>query len=83
MRFNLSSLELSSLYALLSVYSGESSTVTHHPVLPPSNPLAVRNLYLSVWMPSDRVQQLPYAEPQFWTGKELGWSVIVRVDGQA
>ena len=34
-------------------------------------------------MPSDRVQQLPFAEPQFWAGQELGWSVIVRVDGRA
>lgn len=34
-------------------------------------------------MPSDRVQQLPISEPQFWAGQELGWSVIVRVDGQA
>ncbi|KAJ5933262.1 hypothetical protein N7516_007751 [Penicillium verrucosum] len=85
MRFNLSSLGLGSLYAsVLSFYSGqESSSVTHHPVLPPSYPLAVRNPYLSAWMPSDRVQQLPSAEPQFWAGQKLGWSVIVRVDGQA
>jgi hypothetical protein len=34
-------------------------------------------------MPSDRVQRLPFAEPQFWAGQELGWSVIVRVNGQA
>jgi hypothetical protein len=33
-------------------------------------------------MPSDRVQTLPYAEPQFWAGQDLGWSVMVRVDGQ-
>lgn len=85
MRFNLSSLGLGSLYAsVISFYSGqESSSITHHPVLPPSYPLAVRNPYLSTWMPSDRVQQLPYAEPQFWAGQELGWSVIVRVNGQA
>ena len=85
MRYSLSSLGLGPLYAsMLSLYSGqESSSVTHHPVLPPSYPLAVRNPYLSAWMPSDRVQQLPYAEPQFWAGQELGWSVIVRVNGQA
>ena len=85
MRFNLSSLGLGSLYAsVISLYLGqETSSVKHHPVLPPSYPLAVRNPYLSVWMPSDRVQQLPYAEPQFWAGQELGWSVIVRVNGQA
>jgi hypothetical protein len=57
--------------------------ITHHPVQPPSYPLAVRNPYLSAWMPGDRVQQLPYADSQFWAGQELGWAVIVRVDGQA
>ncbi|KAJ6155298.1 hypothetical protein N7470_005864 [Penicillium chermesinum] len=34
-------------------------------------------------MPSNRVQQLPYADSQFWAGQELGWAVIVRVEGQA
>lgn len=34
-------------------------------------------------MPSDRVERLPYADPQFWAGQELGWSVIVRVNGHA
>ncbi|KAJ5599055.1 hypothetical protein N7450_000122 [Penicillium hetheringtonii] len=79
-------LGLGSLCAsILSLFSGnhQQGQITHHPVLPPSYPLAVRNPYLSAWMPSDRVQQLPYAEPQFWAGQELGWSVIVRVDGQA
>lgn len=79
-----SSLGLSSLSAsLLYFLGGQPSSVTHHPVLPPSYPLAVRNPYISAWMPSDRVQQLPISEPQFWAGQELGWSVIVRVDGQA
>lgn len=61
----------------------EPGDISHHPVRPPSYPLAVRNPYLSTWMPSDRVQQLPHADSQFWAGQELGWSVIVRVDGQA
>ncbi|KAJ5342586.1 hypothetical protein N7541_011710 [Penicillium brevicompactum] len=79
-----SGLGLSSLSASLLYFLGQQpSSVTHHPVLPPSYPLAVRNPYLSAWMPSDRVQQLPTSEPQFWAGQELGWSVIVRVDGQA
>ncbi|KAJ5666641.1 hypothetical protein N7462_011050 [Penicillium macrosclerotiorum] len=60
----------------------DQNQITHHPVLPPSYPLAVRNPYLSTWMPSDRVEQLPYATSQFWAGQELGWSVLVRVDGQ-
>lgn len=63
--------------------SNNPSQVAHHPARPPSYPLAVRNPYLSTWMPADRVDQLPYAEPQFWAGQELGWSVMVRVDGQA
>lgn len=33
-------------------------------------------------MPADRVDHLPSAESQFWAGQELGWSVMVRVDGQ-
>lgn len=69
---------------MLSFFTGQDSgSVAHHPVRPPSYPLAVRNPYLSAWMPSDRVQRLPYSEPQFWAGQDLGWSVIVRVDGQA
>lgn len=70
--------------SILSLWSGsDQGLVTHHPALPPSYPLAVRNPYLSTWMPSDRVARLPYADSQFWAGQELGWSVIVRVDGQA
>lgn len=70
--------------SVFSFFGGEEQgLVAHHPVRPPSYPLAVRNPYLSAWMPSDRVAQLPSAEPQFWAGQELGWSVIVRVDGDA
>jgi hypothetical protein len=81
----INSLGLGSLCAsVLYFFTGnKSALVTYHPVLPPSYPLAVRNPYLSAWMPNDRVQQLPFAEPQFWAGQELGWSVIVRVNGQA
>lgn len=53
------------------------------PTRPPSYPLAVRSPYLSTWMPSDHVRDLPYAEPQFWAGQSLGWSIMARVDGQA
>ncbi|KAJ5081827.1 hypothetical protein NUU61_010091 [Penicillium alfredii] len=84
MRFNLQSrLGLGSLCAsVFSFLCGDQGHVSYHSALPPSYPLAVRNPYLSTWMPSDRVKQLPYAEPQFWAGQELGWSVLVRVDGQ-
>lgn len=34
-------------------------------------------------MPADRVHELPSSEPQFWTGEDLAWGVIVRVDGQS
>ncbi|CAG7953379.1 unnamed protein product [Penicillium olsonii] len=80
----LGSLGVGSLFAsLLQLFGRESSSITHHPVLPPSYPLAVRNPYLSAWMPSDQVPQLPFSEPQFWAGQKLGWSVIIRVNGQA
>ncbi|KAJ5305585.1 uncharacterized protein N7443_005245 [Penicillium atrosanguineum] len=82
MRFNMQMpLGLGSLWTFFSGLSHNG--LTHHPSQPPSYPLAVRNPYLSAWMPSDRVHQLPSSEPQFWAGQELGWSVIVRVDGEA
>lgn len=34
-------------------------------------------------MPHDSINELPYRDPQFWAGQELGWAVIVRVDDQA
>lgn len=79
-------LGLGSLFTIaLSLFSGgeQRRLVTHQPAQPPSYPLAVRNPYLSAWMPSDQVQTLPYAEPQFWAGQSLTWSVMARVDGQA
>ncbi|KAJ5925020.1 hypothetical protein N7454_007659 [Penicillium verhagenii] len=86
MRFDITkSLLLGAICAsLFWIVSGsDQSQITHHPVLPPSYPLAVRNPYLSAWMPGDRVHRLPYSDSQFWAGQELGWSVIVRVDGVA
>lgn len=77
-----SRLGLGSLCAAFSLFCGDHS-VTHHPSLPPSYPLAVRNPYLSAWMPSDQVQNLPYSEPQFWAGQSLAWAIIARVDDQA
>ena len=86
MQFNLQKqLGLSSLFSSLLSFlcSNDQAQVAFHPARPPSYPLAVRNPYLSTWMPADQVEQLPYAESQFWAGQELGWSVMVRVDGQA
>ncbi|PYI26256.1 DUF1793-domain-containing protein [Aspergillus indologenus CBS 114.80] len=78
-------LGLSSLLTtVLSVLTpSKQASVLHQPVLPPSYPLAVRSPYLSTWMPSDQVGRLPEAEPQFWTGQNLTWSIMARVDGQA
>ncbi|KAL6233109.1 hypothetical protein BDW75DRAFT_252224 [Aspergillus navahoensis] len=56
--------------------------IGYRPTRPPSYPLAVKNPYLSTWMPSDQVQALPYAEPQFWAGQSLTWSVMARVDNR-
>lgn len=77
-----SRLGLGSLCATLSLFCGNHK-VSYDPALPPSYPLAVRSPYLSTWMPSDQVQSLPYAEPQFWAGQNLTWGIIARVDGQA
>jgi hypothetical protein len=68
--------------AAFSTTTRERDIVTHRPTRPPSYPLAVRSPYLSTWMPSDQVQTLPYAEPQFWAGQSLTWSIMARVDGQ-
>ena len=56
--------------------------VVYEPAFPPSYPLAVRNPYLSTWMPSDQVEDLPFAESEFWAGQGLTWSIIARVDGK-
>ncbi|KAJ5363485.1 uncharacterized protein N7496_009198 [Penicillium cataractarum] len=85
MHFNLQKqLGLSSLCSSLLSFlcSNDQAQVAFHPARPPSYPLAVRNPYLSTWMPADRVDRLPYAESQFWAGQDLGWSVMVRIDGQ-
>lgn len=81
-------LGLGSLFTMaLSLFSGkQQQLLQHHPVVyepvqPPSYPLAVRNPYLSTWMPSDQVSTLPYGESQFWTGQNLTWSIMARVDG--
>lgn len=57
------------------------SNTTFAPIRPPSFPLAVRNPYLSTWIPSALVQNLPSSVPQFWAGQDLTWGIIVRVDG--
>ncbi|CZR64017.1 related to glutaminase [Phialocephala subalpina] len=61
--------------------SSNVNAATYKPVLPPSYPLAVRNPYLSAWMPGNQVANLPTATPQFWAGQNLSWSVLARVGG--
>jgi hypothetical protein len=62
---------------------GLVAAITFSPVHPPSYPLAVRNPYLSTWLPGNLVGSLPSSSPQFWTGKELTWSIIAKSDGTA
>ncbi|KAL1964735.1 hypothetical protein VTN77DRAFT_6602 [Rasamsonia byssochlamydoides] len=59
------------------------TAIQYDPILPPSYPLAVRNPYLSTWIPGNLVANLPSSSPQFWNGNDLIWSVIARVDGTA
>lgn len=35
------------------------------------------------WLPGNLASSLPSSAPQFWSGNDLAWSVIVRVDGVA
>ncbi|KAI9763028.1 MAG: hypothetical protein M4579_000091 [Chaenotheca gracillima] len=53
---------------------------TFTPVKPHSYPLAVRNPYLSAWLPGPDAAAIPAASPQFWFGNDLTWSVMARVD---
>ncbi|TGO46669.1 hypothetical protein BOTNAR_0573g00030 [Botryotinia narcissicola] len=57
-----------------------SATVIHEPIQPPSYPLAVRNPYLSTWIPCSLANNISSGNAQFWTGQNLIWSVIARVD---
>ncbi|KAK2768309.1 hypothetical protein FQN54_000162 [Arachnomyces sp. PD_36] len=68
---------------LLGVVHLVNADVIYDPVVPPSYPLAVRNPYLSTWMPGSFVEDLPSSEPQFWAGQSLTWGIMARVDGIA
>ena len=48
----------------------------------PSYPLAVRNPFLSAWIPGDQSHSLPHTEAQFWTGQPLGWTISARLDNK-
>lgn len=47
----------------------------------PSYPLAVKSPYLSTWVPGDLLSDIATAQPQFWTGTQLTWPILARVDG--
>lgn len=46
-----------------------------------SYPLAVRNPYLSAWLPGNVASDAPTAEPEFWQGQTLYWPIFARVAG--
>lgn len=49
------------------------------PILPPSYPLAVKNPYLSAWIPGELALDLPSHQAEFWMGQKLGWTVMASV----
>ncbi len=48
----------------------------------PSYPLAVRNPYLSAWVPGGQSNNFPIAQAQFWHGQPLYWTILARVDNK-
>jgi Domain of unknown function (DUF5127)/Domain of unknown function (DUF4964) len=50
------------------------------PLRPPAIPLAVRSPYLSAWSSTHAKETLNGQWPIFWTGGQVGWSGLVRVD---
>ena len=48
----------------------------------PSYPIAVRNPFLSTWVPGDQSSNFPTAQAQFWAGQPLGWTILARVDNK-
>lgn len=46
-----------------------------------SYPVAVRNPYLSAWLPGNVANDAPTAEPKFWQGQTLYWPIFSRVAG--
>jgi hypothetical protein len=47
----------------------------------PSYSLAVKNPYLSAWVPGDQLKNAPTAQAEFWTGQSLTWSILARING--
>lgn len=49
----------------------------------PSYPLAVKSPYLSTWLPGYAASNAARGQPEFWTGQNLTWPVLARVDSKA
>ena len=47
----------------------------------PSYPLAVKGPYLSTWVPGDQLSDAATAQPEFWAGQNITWTVLARVNG--
>ncbi|WPG98981.1 Hypothetical protein R9X50_00178300 [Acrodontium crateriforme] len=77
-------LHLSCLSLLASFVSSES---TFSPARPPAIPLAVKSPYLSTWQAAGgeggNGGYLVGQWPTFWAGAIIGWTGLIRVDGQA
>ena len=53
----------------------------YKPLCPPAVPLAVRSPYVSTWINTRESKDLHSRWPMFWTGQEITWSGLIRVDG--
>ncbi|KAJ7498791.1 DUF1793-domain-containing protein [Mycena latifolia] len=70
------------LPAFFFVFCGASQvTWEATPFNPSSIPLAVRNPYLSTWLPQGSGNSLNGVWPQHWTGQTVGWAGFIKVDG--
>ncbi|KAI6907044.1 DUF1793-domain-containing protein [Hortaea werneckii] len=47
-----------------------------------NHPLAVKNPYLSTWVPGYQMNDSAHARPEFWAGQPLTWIVLARINGK-
>lgn len=67
---------------MAALFAGKTEAVgTDIPL--PSYPLAVKSPYLSTWLPGYAASDAARGQTQFWTGQNLTWPVLARVDGKA
>jgi hypothetical protein len=59
-------------------YAAADGTLAATPIRPPAPPLAVRNPYVSTWLPATA---LPATWPEFWAGHTTALGGIARIDG--